>query len=292
MHNIILILDKPCSFTLCILLFYNMPKYCFLLVIMLTFAINPTNAQTEQWDMYMASINNKPASVLVDLALYPNAPDTRFPYLVITGPRFKNCKANGLPETEELPKLEEILEASTAFLSGVTAKVLAGTLTHNCQRNNYYYVKDTANVRNALIRLYKRNYSDYNYGIIIKYEASWLNYISVLYPTAATKDWMENQKTLASLVQQGIDIQQKQKIKHVACFATDTSSLAFVNKAQSLQLNAQPLKNLMNAKQPYCISINEVHVLHIDSICKQTMLIRNLVSDFKGIYHGWQVPVY
>lgn len=292
MPNIILILAASCSFNLCILLFYNMPKYRFILAILLTLSTLTSYAQPEEWDMYMATINNKPASVLVDMGLYKNAPDTRYPYVVITGPRFKNCKTNGLPETEELPKLEEILDASTAFLSGVTAKVLAGTITHNCQRNNYYYVKDTANVRNALIRLYKRNYSDYNYGVIIKYEASWLNYISVLYPTDNTKNWMDNQKILASLVQQGVDVHQKQHIKHVACFAADTTSVNFITKAQSLELNAMPLKNLMATKLPYCISINQVHTLQIDSICKETILIKNLVADFKGIYHGWQVTSY
>src|SRR3954464_12246174 len=84
------------------------------------------SGQTEQWDTYVAKFGGRPGSVMVDMGLYETAPDTRYPYLVITGPRSLKCDKNGMPGKEEISQLEDILGATTTFLSGATAKVLAG----------------------------------------------------------------------------------------------------------------------------------------------------------------------
>jgi hypothetical protein len=87
------------------------------------------SAQNENWDTYMAKFGDKPGSVLVDMALINNAPDTRYPYLVITGPKGHDCNKQGLPGKEEINAMEEVLDATDNFITGITAKILTGTFT-------------------------------------------------------------------------------------------------------------------------------------------------------------------
>lgn len=118
----------------------------YILAALIIIGISPSYqalAQNEQWDTYMVKMGNMPASVLVDMSLLQTAPDKRFPYLVVTGPKTRNCDAHGLPGKEEIAALEDVLNATGNFLTGLTPKILSGTVTRNCQRLNYYYVKDT-----------------------------------------------------------------------------------------------------------------------------------------------------
>src|SRR5262249_50197216 len=152
----------------------------FSLLIVSLFIVFTASAQTEDWDTYMAKYGNKPGSVMVDMGLMAKAPDKRYPYLVITGPRAKRCNEDGMPANDEIQVMEEILSATGNFITGVTSKTLAGTFMYNCERLNYYYVKDTMGVRNAIRRMYDRSYTDYDYAINIKPDEGWTTYRTFL----------------------------------------------------------------------------------------------------------------
>ena len=156
-------------------------KYFFLAqAIIYTFLFTAAGAQNENWDTYMAKFDKLPGSVLVDLGLYETAPNKLYPNLVITGPLAQSCNGQGLPDKEEIDALENILDATGNFLTGVTPKILAGTLTYDCKRVNYYYVKDTIGIRNAIARMYNRNYKDYRYAITIRSDPEWKTYRTFL----------------------------------------------------------------------------------------------------------------
>src|SRR6185369_11842314 len=102
--------------------------------------------------------------------LMATAPDKLLPFLVVTGPRANNCtNPSGMPGADEINTLEDILSATDDFLTGVTAKKLAGTFTYNCERLNYYYVRDTVAVRNAIARMYNKSFKGYKYTVKIKH---------------------------------------------------------------------------------------------------------------------------
>ncbi len=263
--------------------------------IILTFFYSTAIAQNENWDTYMAKFGNKPGSVLVDLALMDNAPDKKYPNLVITGPRAHKCNKDGLPNTDEIDQLEEILDATGSFLTGVTPKVLVGTLTYNCERVNYYYVKDTVGIRNALNRLYTRTYKDYKYAISIKSDPDWTTYRTFLYPDDTMLNWMENDKVITKLIQSGDSLTQPRDIVfHIGfrteaecdSFATFVSGKGYSTKALQMALKSDNVTDF-----PWTANVSKRALVKMDTINAMAAELKKAAKQYHGTYDGWQAPL-
>ncbi len=271
----------------CISLLYTV-KY-FIAIIFMLFAIS-SFAQNEQWDTYMAKFGDKPGSVLVDLNLYNTAPDKKYPNLVITGPRAHKCNAKGLPETSEIDALEDILTSTDNFLTGVTAKVLCGTFTYKCERLNYYYVKDTVGIRNALARMYGRSYKDYDYAVNIKSDPDWVTYRTFLYPDEATQNWMENDKIVTKLLQTGDSLTMKRDVIFSFYFRTDTDRVAFANYAAGRGYKTQQPESPKGESKSYPLLVSTYAYVKMDAICALSTDLKKEARLHHGIYNYWTAP--
>jgi hypothetical protein len=274
-----------------VLLFYPV-KYLFLLNVAACYLFCcPAFGQTEQWDTYMAKYDNKPGSVMVDMGLMASAPDRRYPNLVITGPVAHNCNSLGIPSKEEIEKLEEILSATGNFLTGVTAKVLAGTFTSNCQRLNYYYVKDTFGIRNALARMYNRSYRDYDYAIKIKPDPEWKTYSTFLYPDDASLNWMENDKIISRLINEGDSLKKPRDINFELYFKSDTDRKRFATYETGKGYKEGRMTESRKAPVTYAIIISKFGPVKMDEINKMTAELKADVQKYHGVYAGWVAPI-
>lgn len=247
-------------------------------------------AQEERWDTYMARYGDKPGSVLVNMALMATAPDKKYPYLVITGPHAHNCNKQGIPTNDEIAGLENMLDASTDFITGVTAKVLAGTFTYKCDRLNYYYVKDTAGVRDALARMYKRSFGDYNYTIKIKQDPEWISYRTFLYPDSAAARWMSYSKTIASMAEQGDSLTQPRDIHYEAWFRSDTDRKAFATFAQSKGYRADSITS-EGAIARFGVIVSRKGMVKMDAITAAEDELMEQIKKHRGYYNGWKAPL-
>jgi hypothetical protein len=267
-------------------LFYRV-KYLQALCIVICCFVLPADAQNENWDTYMVRLGDKPASILVDMGLLSSAPDKRYPYLVITGPKVKTCNTKGLPEKDEIDKLEQILGETGNFLTGVTAKVLAGTLTCNCERVNYYYVKDTPGIRSALARMYNRNFSDYSYVTRIKADPEWGVYRTFLYPDEETLNWMQNDKVIMQLLQQGDSLSTERNINFELYFRTDSARSNFAGFARAKGYKADKFLTAKNTVAPYELIISKFAAVKMDSINVMTKELKEEMKRRNGFYNGW-----
>ena len=236
----------------------------------------------------MAKFGNKPGSVMVDLALIETAPDKLYPNLVITGPLAHSCNSQGLPDKEEIDQLEEILAATGNFLTGVTPKVLAGTFTYDCKRVNYYYVKDTAGVRNALGRMYNRSYKDYNYTITIRHDPEWISYRTFLYPSADTRNWMENDKIITKMMQRGDSLSKPRNINFDLYFKTDTDRNALVLYAKSKGYTTDASMTSKSTAAPFEVIVSKYGPVKMETINDMTEELKRETRKHHGLYNGWE----
>lgn len=246
-------------------------------------------AQQENWDAYISRYNNKPCSILVDLALVHSAPDHLLPYLVVTGPRAHTCTGKeGLLTPSEIQELEGILDVTGGYLGGVTARKLAGTLTYNCERLNYYYVRDTTGVRNAIRRMYATNYGTYEYTLHIKSDPQWTAYSTFLYPDSTTKSWMKTSRSIIDMRKQGQDISQPHPLHYKLGFRSDSArenfriwsganGFTFVSNNQSQQFG-----------MPFDLTISRSCWLRTDSIMAVESLLTEQARLHSGYYAGWE----
>lgn len=247
--------------------------------------------QDEHWEAYMAKVDGKPASVLVDLGLIDHAPDTRLPYLVVTGPIAKSCDGEGLPDTAEIAKLEDILDASDNFITGLTPKVLAGTYTHNCQRLNYYYVKDTMGIRNAIGRMYNRNFPDCGFVISIRPDKEWRSYRTFLYPSEETFNWIENNKIILNLLEHGDDLTKQRNITFTLYFDKQENRTAFMEFAHKIGFDVVEMNFIKNGDVPYELKISKFTYVKSDIIGEMTTEIKNEAKKYNAVYNGWESEV-
>ncbi len=225
------------------------------------------------------------------MGLMANAPDKRYPFLVITGPQAHNCDKNGIPASDEIETLERVLDATGDFLTGLTAKVLAGTYTHNCQRVNYYYVKDTTGIRNAIYRLYNRTYKDYKFVINIKQDPYWRNYLTFLYPSEETQNWMENNKVVTTMLQSGDSLTKQRNITFAACFKSDTARTAFSDFATGKGYTIQKSPTVKSGTHALCLLFSKYNYVQMDTLNKYTFEIKKEITKHDGAYDGWSAPL-
>ncbi len=268
-------------------------KIIYILILVLCFINRGSTAlaQTEMWDTYLSRIGDQPATILLDMDLILAAPDKRYPYVVITGPQAHNCGKTGIPAAIEIEALENILDATGNFLTGLTPKILAGTVMYNCQRNNYYYVRDTTGVRNAIMRMYNRNFKDYKYSIIIRHDPQWLSYRTFLYPNDETQNWMENNHIITSMLQQGDSLKKVRPITFAACFRSDTARDAFSTFVTGKGYSIDKSPSVKTSDAPLCLLFSKTESIKVDSINVITQDLRNEIKKHGGIYNSWNAPI-
>ena len=258
-----------------------------LLTMVLNLFATEGHAQSENWDTYLGNYDGKPGSVMVDLNRIRFAPDDRLPFLIITGPQAQNTTKNGIPNHQEMLDMEQVLDITTNFITGVTAKVLVGTFTYNNSRVNYYYVKDTVGIRNAINRMYKRNFKDYTYVLNMKHDPLWRTYLKFLYPTEETQDWMDNNKVITRLLASGDSLKTPHVLNFAACFKTDTAASAFRSFIESNGYTFQKIHTLKNKDYPVCTTFSRMGMVVSDSIAIYTTSIKKEVLQHHGVFTGW-----
>lgn len=244
-------------------------------------------AQQEQWDTYMAKFNGKPGSIMVDLAQENRAPDKQLPWLVVTGPKAKDCtNPNGLPGDAEINRLELALQATTSYLNTSCVQRLVGTFTANCERLNYYYVRDTAEVRNAVSRAYY-HYPDYEYSLKIQYDPTWSVYSQFLYPDSTAKAWMADSKKMVEMLRSGDSFRQPRNIDHLLCFTTDTGRQAFATWAEEQGYKVTTHDNKDAAAFTYELKATRFGNVVMDSLIDAQMEMKAEAGRHKGYYKDW-----
>jgi hypothetical protein len=239
----------------------------------------------------MAKFGDKAGSVLVDMGYKDIAPDSKYPFLVVTGPQGIDCDKRGIPPNEEIDKMEEILDATNNFMAGVTAKVLVGTLTYNCERVNYYYVKDTIGIRNAIMRLYNRNYPNYKYAINMKPDREWATYRTYLYPNKETQNWMENNKIISKMRHEGDSLTKQRNIVFELYFKTDTGRSSFAEVAKSKGYKTDTTQISKSANMPYELVLTKYGYIQMEAINQMTGELKDELKKYNSIYVGWAAPL-
>lgn len=266
-----------------IVLLYNVKSSVLLL---LCFVCFHCNAQDENWDSYVATFKGRPGSILVNMGLAGQAPDKRYPYLVVTGPHSQQCKANGLPANEEIPALEEILDATSSFLNGVTANVLVGTFTFNCQRLNYYYVRDTVGVYNALNRMYNQSYKGYKYSVKVKPDADWISYRTFLYPDEKMRQWMSNSKVIAGMLKTGDSLSTPRDLNFTLYFKNDTGRRTFSEYARANSYKVDTF-SYTDDKYRFGITVSKYGYVKVDIINMMEEELKAEIKKYEAMYSGW-----
>ncbi|WP_407292317.1 DUF695 domain-containing protein [Stutzerimonas zhaodongensis] len=134
----------------------------------------------ENWDFYQANINDRVASIYLDLSFAVTAPDSHLPKLAWYWIKMDHPRSDGLSSDEELDRLNEHEDELISHLSNTRTKYV-GRITTQGRREFYFYISEESSVQDVLRALIGEN-PRYLYQIGEKADPSWHHYFDVLYP--------------------------------------------------------------------------------------------------------------
>ncbi|WP_062542553.1 DUF695 domain-containing protein [Rufibacter tibetensis] len=248
-------------------------------------------AQEGNWDVYLAQYEKGAGSTTLDMSLIKTAPHQQFPFLVITGVTYSECRNDGFPEKLEFDKLYDISDNVEQIIKSTTLSRMAGTFTYNCERLDYIYVQDTLNLREKLTELYASKFKSYKPYINIRLDQAWEAYTSFLYPNPIIQEYMSNEKVLNQLRLAGDALDKPRPIDHWLYFNNNKERALFIKYALEEKFKIVNKATIEDSKLPYQLHISRTDSADSQSINNITIQLKNKALELNGNYDGWESVV-
>lgn len=262
------------------------------LIVFLIFSIGNLIGQgSDNWDVYIAQYEKGPGSTIVNMSLIERAPIPQYNFVVVTGVTFSNCDSAGFPAKGQFDDLYKISDSVQKIISGSVKSVFAGTFTHQCQRLDYIYVHDTAKIRSLLNQFYKTSFSKYDPYINIVEDKKWEGYLSFLYPSEETQEYMSNQKVVTNLEKSGDKLVKSRKVDHWLYFKNDADRNCMIKYAKGLNFVVEKTDVLQQREFPFSLQISREDKVDVSAISNLTLSLRKQAHKCNGVYDGWETFV-
>lgn len=256
------------------------------------FFISPLSllAQEDEWDVYMAQYEKGAGSTLVNMSLKKRAPVKEMPFVLVTGVKFIGCADDGMPTKNEFTSLYKISDSVQAIVEKFFTHKLAGTFTYQCERLDYYYIADTANLRKELTNLYSRLKIAEPY-INIKPDKEWEAYLGFLYPNEEISEYMQDEKVVMQLYNAGDKLEKERQVDHWIYFSSEADLSCFTNYVKEHDFKVEAKEKTDDADRPYKLQISRVDKVDMSSITRITLTLRKEAQKCNGDYDGWETFV-
>lgn len=244
----------------------------------------PAFAQ-EEWIDFVVEKDSSMMSVSLDLRYYVQKPN--YKNLMIVGSKFSPCMSNGFPTPESLDRLYSFSDSTAALVNRLTKNELVAILTYECSAFDVYYVKDTTGLREGLLQLIEKDFSEEQSYLTLKKDSSWEYYFVNLLPRGLTDDSLMDQGYLYDLVLQGDDLQGLRKVRHWLYFNNLKQRTRMSERLQSLNFSLDSIKYVRDRKWPYELQVSRMDSITPGSIYDLTTLMQILSAAYLGQYDGW-----
>ena len=243
-----------------------------------------------QWDVYMAQYEKGVGSTVINMDLKSNAPDKNYRFLLSTGVHFNDCTNDGFPSQAEFQKLYVVSDSVKKLVNLNVSNIMAGTFTYQCERKDYYYIKDTSSIRLKLLALYKKHFPGYQPIINIREDATWEAYLTFLYPNEETREYMYNEKVLTKLNEAGDKLDKERPLDHWLYFPDAKSRDSFVVYAKAKGFKIES-KEMREGAKPFQLHISRIDKVDLPYISKLTLELRREARKYNAEYDGWETFV-
>jgi uncharacterized protein (TIGR01619 family) len=250
-----------------------------------------TSAQQQDWDFYFTNIDDKPASIGLNLALHDTAPLANKPYCFWITLPLQSIDSLGFSlekENETLNKIEDELEL---FLMNESKTIYAGRTTGNRQRTFYYYSESIDSVDIFIENIFK-NYNQYKYKLGQRYDENWEIYFGFLYPSPLDLQLIFNHRIIEALSENGDNPELVHHIDHWLNFEKKKDLNAFIKALQEKNFIVEKNEvDKTNKAHPFIIQISEENKTDVETIDNSVIQLFELVEKYNGIYGGWETFV-
>jgi len=247
---------------------------------------------SDHWDFYFANVNEKLASLFIDVGLRETAPNEHQPWLLWIWLYFESPREDGLSSPEEFEVLGEIEDVLTEALAASLDAIPVGRITTDGHREFYFYSPQFTGFEDAVSRCMKR-FPQYRWDADYRHDAEWSQYRNVLYPSP--RDWqcIQNRHVIEQLKEHGDRLEKQRIVSHWAYFPDEASRSLFVDSIEKLGYNVtmQEINTESDTPCPMSVGFEKVDHVDWDSINQVTLELFELAERHSGEYDGWETSV-
>ena len=244
---------------------------------------------TDNWKPYLCNVNSKLASLLVNLGLRDSAPITSKPWLLWVWVYLQSPRTDGLSDSKEAPTLYKIEDALTPFLADACQAILCGRITTEGRREFYFYGEAKNGFRNA-VRNALTGFEGYKFDLGEQEDASWNQYLNVLYPSPEDLERIANMDLLDQLIKRGDVVTVPREVRHWMSFRSEQSRALFREAAASAGYGIGG-ENDSDGEFPFGVSVTRTQSIEKTLIDETVIELMRLCRNFNGDYEGWETPV-
>ncbi|MEO1451204.1 MAG: DUF695 domain-containing protein [Bacteroidota bacterium] len=248
--------------------------------------------QHTDWDFYFCQIHDKPASVMVDLALIHHAPMEDRPELVQVSVHLNQPNPYGLTRTAEAESLYILEDHLAEHLAVNLGGVYVARQTTGGQRVFYYYCRASIDYRNVIAEVMSQ-FDPYQWSCHAYTDGDWNHFRTHLYPTNYGLQSIMNRRLMDKLRQEGDDLTQAREVEHFVYFPSEKARENFLTEALQQGYAIVELSDPQaDAPLPYGAVISRVEKLDREEMDTAVGWLLEAAEQLEGLYDGWGTGVF
>jgi uncharacterized protein (TIGR01619 family) len=245
----------------------------------------------EEWDSYLCRVNDKAASIFVNLALKDIAPDLSRPTLLIVWLYLQYPNAeNGLSTQQEFDALCGIEDTLLPQVTKTFSAIYAGRITNDGRREFYFYSNAGDDFEKVVTKALA-DYKQYKFDAWAVANAEWAQYLNVLFPSAVNLRWMGDRKVVDQLELHGDSLITPREIEHWAYFSSEQDRAAFAASVTSCGFNIQNEHHSESSRNEFGLMFTKLQEAKLTSVYETTSFLEVEAEKYKGVYDGWGSPI-
>lgn len=245
----------------------------------------------ERWDFYFCTVDDRPASIFVNLDLEREAPLPGLSYVASVRILMKNPRPDGLSSADEAAALKQIEDTLNAEVRRRDpAAVFVGRNTSGGKRDLFFYVP-AADWWVALISAAPSSVSGYKIEADVWEDRSWETYFDFLLPNDEQKQTIQNSDVCEQMEQRGDPLDQPREIDHWVYFPQSDQRAQFQLKVAEMAFQTRSVIDEPSRGAPYGLQIYRVDLPSYNAIDGVTLPLFRLARELGGEYDGWETAV-
>lgn len=245
---------------------------------------------TDDWDFYFCIVNEKPASIFVDLGLAVEAPLADYPFMTYVRLPLRAPMPDGLSDEAETAALAEIEDQLEEQLTADDAVVYVGRSTSNGTRDFFFYASDDAEWESRVERAME-GFEDYQYEAGSRLDEEWAAYLRFLRPSGMSLQTIENRRLCQALELRGDKLTSPREIDHLVQLPTREATADFRRRAAKLGFNLRREPSTAQGRTEIDVQVFRVDVPSLENIDEITLPLFQIAKELGGQYQGWQCPL-
>lgn len=242
----------------------------------------------EEWNFYMTTIDDKAASIYLNLALHNVIPIKDKPNLSWISLKLNSPTENGLTTDEESKILFEIEDNLLDIIDSKNALYI-GRLTNDGTRDFYFYSNNAQKFKSDAIKIFQ-TYSKYKIIIHSKEDKDWQAYADI-YPNEMDFQSISNRSVLENLEKNGDNLTKPREVFHWIYFDKKSDLKNYLNAVikENFELVNQDFHK--DNEHPYRLLIKRIDMVNYNEIHNFTLYLWKLAKEHSGDYYGWETSV-